>query len=89
MVIIILGIILSVIFKFSFQPRFNLSRITQVNISRKIQHQRADLGSQEVVGATGAERGKFVQIMAVDKFQNPFIIGEVAYHPGMAGSQSP
>ena len=56
------------------------AQLAQVLVRSKIQHQRADLGTQEVVGTTGTHRGQPVQVFGIDKLQYAVVIGEMADH---------
>ena len=44
----------------------------------EVQHQRADLGAQEVVGAGRAQRGQLHQVVAADELQHRSAVVEVA-----------
>jgi hypothetical protein len=47
-------------------------------VGGQVEHHRLDLGAQEVVGATGAQRRQPGMLGAGEEFEHPRVVGEVA-----------
>ena len=44
----------------------------------EVDHQRPDLGAQEMVGAAGAERGEVFELLRADEFEHRGLVVEMA-----------
>src|SRR5690606_18306166 len=62
--------------------------IPQVGLCGQIQVERTDLGAKEVIRAARALRGKFAQVVAVDKLKDSVAVAARADHSFLRRSQT-
>ena len=63
--------------------------LVEWRVGRQVEHERAHLGADEVVGARRAEPGETLQVFAGEEFEHDVVVGEVADHRPIGGRHGP
>jgi len=62
-----------------------LDHLVDRRVDRRVQQQWTHLGTQEMVGAGGAQRHQLLQLAAGHEVENHVAVGEMADHPSVGG----